>query len=87
MSVPGGTSVSRIQSSTPSAGGRLFGAVVVVRLRLAENHSQTPCGAPTSCASPISGPTSPDSERSVLRARFASCFAFARSWRRLRSKP
>jgi hypothetical protein len=46
----------------------------VVRLRLGENHSQRPLGAPASWASPISGPTSPDSERSVFRARLASCF-------------
>ena len=74
MSVPGGTSVRSTQSSTPSDGGRVFGAEVAVRLRLGENHSQRPVGAPASCASPISGPASPDSERSVFLARFASCF-------------
>jgi len=74
MSVPGGKSVRSTQSSTPSVDGRVFGAEVVVRLRLGENHSQRPLGAPASWASPISGPTSPDSERSVFRARLASCF-------------
>ena len=87
--MPGGTSVSRIQSSGASAGGRVFSLTVTVRARLGENHSHTPGGgAAASTGSPISGPLSPDVSRSVFRARFSSCLAPLgdRPWAR-RSNP